>query len=148
MQWVKLQPCHMPQPWVMKCSLLEFIGNSGSFVRNAYKCLDKPVPCNANLWNTSSWREDVHLEESLRENRLFGFCHCFFCCTFSCRLLSFVKKWVSASARCTISQYSAGMPLLSKILQTRMEKSCRRESLSTVDHGSTSPFWIWWDTAE
>lgn len=57
MQWVKSQPCHMPRRWVMKCGLPEFIGNRGSFVCNAHRCLDKLVPRNANLQNTSSLGE-------------------------------------------------------------------------------------------
>lgn len=136
----------MPQRWVMKYGLQELTENSGSFVRNAHECLDKPLPRNANLYNTSSWRggrTSWRLPE--RDQGIIWFV--VFCCTFSSGLFSFAKKWLRASARCTTSRCSAGMPSLWRLSRTRMEKSCRRESLSMVDLGNTSPFWIWWDTA-
>lgn len=138
MQWVKSRPRHMPRRWVMKCSLPEFIGNRGSFVCNAHECLDKIVPRNANLWNSSSLRGGRTSWRVPERDRGFGSAGHFF---------SLAKKWLQASAQCTTSRCSAGMPLLSRLWRRRMEKSYRRESLSMVDLGSTSLFWIWWDTA-
>lgn len=131
MQWVKSRPRHMPRRWVMKCSLPEFIGNRGSFVCNAHECLDKIVPRNANLWNSSSLRGGRTSWRVPERDRGFGSAGHFF---------SLAKKWLQASAQCTTSRCSAGMPLLSRLWRRRMEKSYRRESLSMVDLGSTSLF--------